>query len=167
MPKALARPATNADTTQIEEEVIDLEPLEETPSSTNGDAPEPTQRVPRYRKPPKMPSMLNDLDVKSGDMPLDKYCQQKAPDSMFEKFAVIGGWFKLHRSVEEITVDHIFTCFPLVSWPRPDDIPHTFRNIKSQKQWFDKGSKPKSWKLTITGLNYVDNKLPKTGTKTV
>lgn len=118
-------------------------------------------RTIRVRKPPKMPKMLNDLDIKTGPKSLEDYAKEKMPETTQDKFVVIGAWFLNHRKLEEITVDHIFTCFPLLDWSRPDDIGSVFRDLKNKKQWYDKGAKPNAWKLTITGLNYVDNKLPK------
>ena len=47
-------------------------------------------------------------------MNLAEYAEKKKPETLQEKFAVLGAWFRHHRQLEEITVEHVFTCFHLL-----------------------------------------------------
>lgn len=135
------------------------EPYEDGPDTEESIIPEPHLQKPRERKPAKMPTLVNDLDYQSG-VSLADYVKEKKPKNATEKYLVVGGWFKHHRKRDEISVDHMFTCFSVMSWKdRPEDMGQLFRNLKSKQQWFDNGASKGLWKLTIKGLNHVDNKM--------
>jgi hypothetical protein len=136
--------------------------LPENPDTIEAEATEvEVEKEKKPRKTPKMPKLMNDLDYGSA-VSLEDFCQEKAAKTLSEKYLTIAAWFKHHRQTEEITVDHVFTCFGVLGWKdRPDDMGQVFRNIKRVKQWFDNGSKSGFWKLTITGLNHSDNKMGK------
>lgn len=83
----------------------DAEELEPTP-------PEPRPRA--NRKPPPTPSIL-DIDLKS-DVSLSDYTQGKTPSSDRKKFLLIAAWFKNHRHLDTVTVDHIYTAYRWLKW---------------------------------------------------
>jgi hypothetical protein len=74
---------------------------------------------------------------------LNDFVQEKNPGGDMDKYAVIAAWFKQYLSTEEITIDHIFSAYKALGWQAqlPDDLSQTFRNLKSNKNWFDSGSK--------------------------
>lgn len=122
----------------------------------------PTSAAPkraRDRKPPKVPNLVNTLDYQS-PMSLADYVRDKKPKNATEKYLVVAGWFRHHRASEVVSVDEMFTCFSVMDWKdRPEDMGQLFRNLKSKQQWFDNGPEKGTWKLTIKGLNQVDNKM--------
>ena len=69
-------------------------------------------RVPRKAKSP------NVLDVDLVTEPsFESYAKQKNPTSDSKRYLVVAAWFKLHRGVDEITADHVYTCFRKIKWP--------------------------------------------------
>jgi hypothetical protein len=107
---------------------------------------------PKKKFVPKTPDLLTDFDPDSGSIPFLDFAKQKNPSTTIDKYLVVGGWFKDHRSVDEITTSHIFTCFKLAEWLPPDDMASTFRDIKRKNHYFEKGSKNGHWKINILGL---------------
>ena len=74
-----------------------------------------------------------------------------------EKYAVIAAWFKEHLNIEEMSIDHVFTAYKSLGWQAqlPADPAQTFRNLKSNKHWFESGSQRGNYKINWNGLNAV------------
>ncbi len=141
-----------ADAEQEAYEDADILDAEETPATAE-------KKAPRERKPPPVPDLNNSLDLNT-PVSLATYVKEKGPKTTSERFLVVAGWFKHHRNTDEITISDMFTCFHVMTWKdRPADIGQTFRNLKSNQKWFGSGTGKGSYKLTITGLNQVDNKM--------
>ena len=47
---------------------------------------------------------------------------------------MVATWFKLHRGVDAINADHVYTCYRKVKWPTniPDFV-QPLRNLKFKK----------------------------------
>ena len=75
-----------------------------------------------------------------------------------DRYAVIAVWFKRQFNTEEITIDHIFTAYKALGWQAklPGDLSQTFRNLKSNKNWFDSGSKRGAYKVNWNGESAVN-----------
>ncbi len=121
--------------------------------ATNGDG---TDR-PRRRGAPRAPKFLNDLDLTKAPVQLADFVQEKNPDGDMDKYAVIAAWFKQYLNTEEITTDHIFTAYKALGWQAqlPVDPSQTFRNLKNNKNWFDRGSKRGAYKINWNGESAV------------
>jgi hypothetical protein len=117
--------------------------------------------APRKRKVLPMPKILNDLEVKAGDMPLKKFVEEKKPTKALERIVVVAAWLKKYRNLEEFNRDHLYTCYHMIGggkgdWKCPNDFDNTVRVIASRKQWFQKGGTEGTFSLTIVGVNFVD-----------
>jgi hypothetical protein len=113
----------------------------------------------RKRRPaPKAPKFLSDLDLTTASVQLNDFVQEKNPGGDMDKYAVIAAWFKQYLSTEEITIDHIFTAYKALGWQAqlPDDLSQTFRNLKSNKNWFDSGAKRGTYKINWNGESAVN-----------
>jgi hypothetical protein len=113
----------------------------------------------RKRRPaPKAPKFLNDLDLTKAPVQLKDFVQEKNPGGDMDKYAVIAAWFKQHLSTEEIAIDHIFTAYKALGWQAqlPDNLSQTFRNLKSNKNWFDSGSKRGLYRINWNGESAVN-----------
>lgn len=110
----------------------------------------------RRRYAPRTPNILSDVDLASGQMPLKTFAEQKSPSETLDRYAVIAAWFKAHRNLDEVTADHMYTCFKFLGWPSPDDVGQPLRDLKSKKRWFDKGTGKGGYKINIIGMNAVD-----------
>jgi len=89
---------------------------------------------------------------------LADFVQERSPDGDMDKYAVIAVWFKQQLGVDEITIDHIFTAYKALGWQAqlPDDPSQTFRNLKSNKNWVDTGSKRGAYKVNWNGEGAVN-----------
>lgn len=112
----------------------------------------------RRRSAPKAPRFLNDLDLTKTTLQLSAFVEQKNnPAGDMERYAVIAVWFKEQLGIPEITIDHIFTAYKALGWQAqlPPDLGQTFRNLKSNKNWFDRGSERGSYKINWNGETAV------------
>ena len=162
---AAPKPTGSASTTAV----IDEPPAEpeSLPDATAMDASDEDPPEPaidegadsRKRRPaPKAPKFLNDVDLTKAPVQLNVFVQEKNPGGDMDKYAVIAAWFKQQLSTEEITIDHIFTAYKALGWQAqlPDDLSQTFRNLKSNKNWFDSGSKRGTYKINWNGESAVN-----------
>jgi hypothetical protein len=127
---------------------------DEGPEATPDDGADSRKRRPA----PKAPKFLSDLDLTKAPVQLNDFVQEKNPGGDMDKYAVIAAWFKQHLSTGEITIDHIFTAYKALGWQAqlPDDLSQTFRNLKSNKNWFDSGSKRGTYKINWNGESAVN-----------
>jgi hypothetical protein len=164
LPSARVLPKTVAPTTTPEKELEvptvgavdeDQEGVLQDESATSADA--ETDDRPKRRPAPKAPKFLNDLDLTKASIPLADFVQQKNPGGDMQRFAVIATWFKENLNAEEITIDHVFTAYKSLGWEAqlPDDLGQTFRNLKSNKNWFDSGAKRGAYKINWNGSSAV------------
>jgi len=158
LPRSTAS-ATVVEQNEEPEPTEESEIEEETPEEISEDAlrDDDTPR-PRRRPAPKAPSFLSDVDLTKAKVQLADFVQKKNPGGDMERFAVIAAWFKDELSTDEITIDHIFTAYKALQWQAqlPDDPGQTFRNLKSNKNWFDSGSKRGAYKINWNGINSVN-----------
>src|SRR6185437_8731878 len=112
----------------------------------------------RRRPAPKAPKFLSDLDLTKASVQLSSFVDEKNPDGDMERYAVIAHWFKDNLGTVEITIDHIFTAYKVLGWQAqlPQDPGQTFRNLKSNKNWFDSGSSRGKYKINWNGETAVN-----------
>ena len=162
--RSLTEPKTNGGSATTT--VIDTQPIEQEDSSesTNLEVTDDLSgaRVeldsPKRRPAPKAPKFLSDLDLTKASTQLNEFVAEKKPDGDMDRYAVIGFWFKHQLGIEEITIDHVFTAYKSLGWQAqlPDNPSQTFRNLKSNKNWFDGGAKRGSYKINWNGENAVN-----------
>ena len=98
---------------------------------------------------------MDDLDVQSVTPSLRDFCQGKNLDSDFKRYLVISAWLKEHAKVEEITIDHIYTCYRAMGWHPPRDVSQPLRDMKNKQGWFSKGKSRGSYMINHVGLGEV------------
>jgi len=110
-------------------------------------------------RPAKVPTVLNDIDVKSSPS-LHDYISQFDLKTSFEKYLAIAHWFREARETDAVTVDHIYTCFRILSWPTgSSDFEKPLRNMRTN-QWVIGGAK-EGYTLTLTGADKIEKKKAK------
>ncbi|HEU6449491.1 MAG TPA: hypothetical protein VFV23_13745 [Verrucomicrobiae bacterium] len=137
--------------------VPEEEPLAETEDESNEDVSEiaTSQRQSKSSRSFKMPKIL-DLDLTSGDVSLKAYCEQKSPGSTdTKKYLVIASWLKEYRQIEEVSCDHIHTCYRHMGWQTPKDASKPLRNMVYSNQWFSAGSSEGMYKINHIGENII------------
>jgi hypothetical protein len=137
------------------------EPVEEDDvidASTNGE---------RKRKkviPPSC-SIVKDLDIASGEMPLKAYVEQKGPRKSQERVVVVASWLKKYRGKDEVNRDDLYTCYQQMGghgdWKCINDWDTLLRTLASRKGWFAKGTKECYFNVTIVATNLVDQMVAK------
>ena len=127
-------------------EVIEVEAQEETEQSP------PKARAPRKYKAPKVIS----LELGKGTVPLKQFIEQKQPgDTDSKRFLVCAVWLKENLSINEVSIDHIHTCYRHMNWQTPKHPQITLDNLKRKNQWIDKGSTPGTYAINHVGENQV------------
>ena len=128
------------------EEAIEVETEEQVASAP------PKSRGPRkYRAP-----QVIELELGKGALPLKKFLEQKQPgDSDTRRFIVCAVWLKENLSINEVSIDHIHTCYRHMSWQTPKHPQVTLDNLKRKNQWFSRDQRRVLMPSTTWGENQV------------
>ncbi len=89
-----------------------------------------------------------DIDLISGEMPFEKYCEGKNLNTDWNKYLACAAWLKEHRNIAAITDDHIYTMFKFMKWSLTADVAAPLRGMKKQG-WF---TTPERGKYAINHL---------------
>lgn len=108
-------------------------------------------RVRGFRSP-----QIVDIDLKSGDEPLEAFLSAHDPQEVKTRYLLVAYWLKKHRQLEEVTPDHIHTCFRHMGWETPRHAAQPLRDMKSKDQWFHKGQARGAYQLNHVGENAAD-----------
>jgi len=147
-------PALPSDNNQNGQEVITyLEEESHTPEAEETPVPTTAKKAKQQKSFPT-PKVLT-IDLKGGEMPFETFCQSKKPTDTTKKYLVCAAWLKEYGGLEEITADHIYTCFRAAHWSVQKDMGQTLRSGK-KRGYYDNGSKPGLWKITHIGLDVVE-----------
>jgi hypothetical protein len=144
-----------------DDEVIEPETLEaEQGGAFEDGASSPSQSgtsEKKKRNPPKAIPAVKGIDWESGTS-WKAYAAQKNPEGNPSRFVTAAGWFKNVRGVDVITPGHIVAAFNVMDWPKPENIPNTFAQLKHKRagELFDKGEKANEWVLSQRGVNALD-----------
>ena len=119
---------------------------------------------PKKKTIPPSCTIVKDLDITTGDMPLKTYVEQKGPKKAQDRVVVVAAWLKKYRGLEEITRHDLYTCYQQMGgsgdWKCMNDYDTFLRTLGSRKGWFTKGKKENSFEVTIVATNYVDGMTP-------
>lgn len=109
--------------------------------------------APRYTKPETL-----ELDLESGDVPLKTFLEQKKPEGDIKRYLAIAAWFKQHRGLNEITMDHAYTCYRFMGWNDvPKDVSGPFRAMKKREYgYINAGSAKGLYAINHIGENVVN-----------
>jgi hypothetical protein len=126
-------------------------------TSQNGNGDEKPKKV---RK-PKAPKVLDTPKLNEAKVPLQDFMDEKQPDDMMDKYAVVAVWLKEQFNVEEISMDHIFTAFKYLGKQSelPTDVAKPLNNLLHSRKWMDKGNNAGMFKLNWVGEDAV-GKMP-------
>jgi hypothetical protein len=102
----------------------------------------------------RSPGVL-ELDLAAGPVPLEQFCHSKSPDSDPAKYLVIVFWLKKYLNLPSVTVDHIHTCYRHMGWNTPRIPVQPLRDLKSRRQWLNKGEGVGEYAINHIGENVV------------
>jgi hypothetical protein len=113
------------------------------------------QRTPRK---PRTPKVL-EIDLTT-DPAFAAFAAEKNPPSHAMRYLTVAAWFKLHRQIDAVTADHVYTCYRHVRWPT--DVPDWGQPLRDLKrQQYLGGETRGQYEINQLGLQQVEN-LPKT-----
>jgi hypothetical protein len=130
------------------DDVIDIEPTSVSTKPKTG-------KVPTLRQPQPV-----ELDLISGEVPLKAFLEKKNPTSDVKRYLSIAYWLKEYRGINEITMDHAYTCYRHMGtgWNVPKDASAPLRQMKTKRYgWMASGSTPGSFAINHLGENEVNN----------
>lgn len=98
-----------------------------------------------------------DLDLISGAMPLKDFIGQKKPDSDIKKYLAIAYWLNKYCNINEVNMDHAYTCYRHLGWQVPADASAPLRHMKSTRYgWMTAGSIKGAYVINHIGENQVE-----------
>jgi len=127
LPPRQGRPVATIDGT-VNEEVVEEE--DETPEDTV--VPRAARRAPSQRKPTSV-SVLPDINFSDVTPTLKDFYQQKHPDSDLSRYLVVAYWYKHHRGINDLTVDHIHTAFRALGVGTPRNAIQPVRDLRNAR----------------------------------
>lgn len=114
----------------------------------------------------EQPKLLADLITDSAKIKgLKEFVNAKKPAGHLERFLVLAFWIKTNLSMEELSIDEMWTAYKILAEKPPRVLIQVFRDAKSKKGWFTIGSSAGRYQLTSIGETYVEHDLPNTNSK--
>jgi len=111
-------------------------------------------------KPPKL-TLVKSLNLMpEGKESLKDFYATKNPQTQYEKITVVIFYMQKVLEIDDISSDHVYTCFKEVSEKIPRNLPQSIRNTAKDKAWVDSSNKNKLT-VTIHGENLVEHELEK------
>jgi hypothetical protein len=68
------------------------------------------------------PKFLKEMDLDSGEKPFRDYATEYHPETDNHRYLVIASWLKLYRSLDSITIHHVYTCYQKMNWTSQKDV---------------------------------------------
>ncbi|MDQ3710837.1 MAG: hypothetical protein M3388_01250 [Acidobacteriota bacterium] len=96
-----------------------------------------------------------DIDLETADISLKTFIEQKKPSSNNKRYLAIAYWLKKYRSINDITMHHVYTCYRFLSWKVPKDTSQPLRLMKTQG-WMNKGQEAGAYSINHVGENVVN-----------
>lgn len=147
--KMLPSPASGAAQTEPE-----VDPESDDAASVGAASENPPDRPVRTLRTFKSPNVITDLDLESG-VPLKSFCEGKKPDGDWKRYLVICAWLKEQRGIDDVGIDHIYTCYRAMGWHPRKDVAQPLREMKSKQGWFAKGKQRGTYAINHIGLAEV------------
>jgi len=97
-----------------------------------------------------------DLDLTSGEVPFKAFMEQKKPAGDTKRYLAIAQWLKSNLNIDEITMDHVYTCYRSMGWNVPNDAAVALRNAKSNG-WMKKGAGKGTYVINHIGEGVVND----------
>lgn len=113
-----------------------------------------------------MPSIVKSLDLSSrnGNKSLRDFHAEKSPSNAMENNALFVYHLKNNLELDQIGIDHIYTCYKEVSVKPPTALRQSLIDTANRKGWVDTSSLD-NITLSLRGENFIDHDLPRKTTK--
>ena len=106
--------------------------------------------------------LIKDLDLSGTDSikSLKDFMEEKKPASNVQKTTAFVYYLQNFLELEEITIDHIFTCYKSMNYRIPNNLQQYLSDTSSSKYGYI-NRKDGKYSLTIIGSNLIEHDLPK------
>lgn len=113
-----------------------------------------------------MPSIVKSLDLSSrnGNKSLRDFHAEKSPGNAMENNALFVYHLKNNLELDQIGIDHIYTCYKEVSVRPPTALRQSLIDTANRKGWIDTSSLD-NITLSLRGETFIDHDLPRKTTK--
>ncbi len=129
-------------------------------SKTVSKAEQPKRKSTSVKRTTAQPKVLSRLLTTKEEIDgVKAFFAQKSPDSHVEKYAVLTLWLKNYKSLEDVSIDEMWTLYKVIGVKQPKNLLQTFRDGKSKKSYFDLTPDGRYF-ITPFGETFVDFDLP-------
>lgn len=107
---------------------------------------------------PATGQLLTDLDLTARNgtqKSLKEFIDEKKPSSNVQKTATFVYYLQNILDIKEITIDHIFTCYKLMGFRIPNNLPQNLTDTCSSKYGYI-SRKDGKYTMTVLGNNYIE-----------
>jgi hypothetical protein len=133
----------------------DLKNVPESPTATAG-----KKAIKSSSKSPRKENYSLIKEIQLGE--LKAFYDSKSPKTGFEKNVVFVYYLQKILKLQNISPDHIYTCYKLMSVPLPKAIRQSLVDTYHSKTWIDSSNMNDLVVLTV-GENVVEHDLPRKG----
>lgn len=106
--------------------------------------------------------LIKDLDLsgtRSGKS-LKAFMEEKNPATNVQKTTAFVYYLQTFLELEEITIDHIFTCYKSMNYRIPNNLQQNLTDTSSSRYGYI-NRKDGKYSMTIIGSNFIEHDLPK------
>lgn len=106
--------------------------------------------------------LIKDLDLSGTDSikSLKDFMEEKKPASNVQKTTAFVYYLQNLLELDEITIDHIFTCYKSMNYRIPNNLQQNLSDTSSSKYGYI-NRKDGKYSMTIIGSNLIEHDLPK------
>lgn len=117
---------------------------------------------PKKKASAKQPQLIKDLDLsgKSVGMSLKDSVSEKKPSTNIERTAVFVYYMQNTLNIQEITMDHVFSCYKDIGARLPQNLSQNLNDTASSRYGYIETDNGK-YTMSIIGINLIDHDLPK------
>jgi hypothetical protein len=144
-----SQPPLEVDEDETAEEEVESEVAEHTRTSNGPKSPR------KFRSPEVL-----ELDLTT-EPSFAAFAAERNPTSNQMRYLTVAAWFKLHRQLDAVTADHVYTCYRAVKWQSDiQDFAQPLRDLKFRKLM--QGKERGHYAINHLGLQEVED-LTKSG----
>lgn len=103
--------------------------------------------------------LLKDLDLSGKgtiDQSLKNFVAKKNPKTNIQKTTVFLYYLQHILNIEEITIDHIFTCYKNMGYRMPNNLPQNLNDVCGSRYGYANRTDGKL-SMTVIGDNYIEH----------
>ncbi|WP_041741137.1 hypothetical protein [Collimonas fungivorans] len=122
-------------------------------------SPAPVKTAKRTMKLPT-PSLLRDVRFDDVQPTFSDFILEKDPKSEMLKYLCVAFWLKSYKDIQEISIDHIYTAYRVMSWALPANAVQPMRELAATRDGrFSKGVEKGHYVINHVGEGFVNTKM--------